>query len=135
MSGSRPVDVDGPLSAVVLLPALSVTVSVSVRPLPSPVIVLVGRAAEATPEAASAQVQAMVTSPLYQPSALARRVGSPVSVGAVLSTLMPPTVVVAELPADVDGGAGHGLVGALAERLTGAVTGGDAGQAVGAGRR
>ena len=41
----------------------------------------------------------MVTSPLYQPLPLAAVVGLPVRVGAVLSTLMPPTVVLAELPA------------------------------------
>src|SRR4051812_40676967 len=86
------------LSAVVLLPALSATVAVSLRPLPSPVmLLLVG--AEATPERSSAAVQSILTSPLYQPLPFAATVGLPVSVGAVLSTLIPPTVVLAELPA------------------------------------
>jgi hypothetical protein len=55
--------------------------------------------ADATPERSSSAVQSMVTSRLYQPSALAATVGLPDSVGAVSSTLMPPTVVLAELPA------------------------------------
>ena len=50
------------LSAVVLLPALSATVAVSFRPLPSPVIVLFA-GAEATPERSSAAVQSIVPSP------------------------------------------------------------------------
>ena len=86
------------LSAVVLLPALSATVAVSLRPLPSPVMVLLA-GAEATPERSSSAVQSIVTSPLYQPLPLAAVVGLPLSVGAVSSTLMPPTVVLAELPA------------------------------------
>src|SRR3954453_7547902 len=70
------------LSAVVLLPALSVTVAVSLRPLPSPVMVLfVGL--EATPERSSFAVQSIVTSPLYQSLPLAATVGLPDRVGAV----------------------------------------------------
>jgi hypothetical protein len=40
-----------------------------------------------------------VTGPSYQPFALGAVVGAPVSVGAVLSTLIPLTVAVAVLPA------------------------------------
>src|SRR4051812_17135162 len=86
------------LSAVVVLPALSATVAVSLRPLPSPVIVLLA-GADATPERSSAAVQSIVTSPVYQPLPFAAIVGLPLRVGAVSSTLMAPTVVLAELPA------------------------------------
>src|SRR5437763_227480 len=86
------------LTAVAELPALSVTVAVAVRPLPSPVIVD-GPGQATTPDRLSAQVQVMVTSPRYQPAALAAGAAWPTMVGAVLSTLIAATVAEAALPA------------------------------------
>jgi hypothetical protein len=51
------------------------------------------------PDRASEAVQWIVTSPLYQPSAFGAAVAAPLSVGAVLSMLMPPTLVLALLSA------------------------------------
>ena len=79
------------LLAVVLLPALSLTVWVAVRFSPSPVMALFAGAAVASPESASSAVHAMTTSPLYQPL-VGCVVGAPLRVGAVLSTLTPLTV-------------------------------------------
>src|SRR5205823_1401755 len=86
------------LTAVAELPALSVTVAVAVRPLPSPVMVD-GPGQATTPDRLSAQVQVMVTSPRYQPAALAAGAAWPTMVGAVLSTLIAATVAEAALPA------------------------------------
>src|SRR5690348_11110529 len=57
-------------ATVALLPALSVAVPVVTWPAPSAVSV-VGLLQSATPDGASEQVYATVTSPLYQPAALA----------------------------------------------------------------
>src|SRR5689334_25294154 len=88
----------GRLSAVVVLPALSETVRVARRPAPSPVIVL-SAGAPAIPDRSSWADQPTVTSPAYQPSTPGSVVGAPRRVGAVSSTLIPPTVLVASLPA------------------------------------
>src|SRR5438067_3891740 len=90
----------GLLDAVVVLPALSLTDALAVRPLPSPVIVLLGgQAPRGMLARPSLQLQAMLTSALYQPLALAAAVGAPLSEGGVLSMLMPLTLALAELPA------------------------------------
>src|SRR5262249_49439976 len=88
--------------AFLVLPALSGTDARAGRPAPSAVIVLSpGLVAGSTPETASSAVQWIGTSPLYQPPLPlgGGAVAAPVSVGAVVSTLMPSTVVVAVLPA------------------------------------
>ena len=116
------------LSAVVLLPALSVTVAVSLRPLPSPVIVLLA-GAEATPERSSAAVQSIVTSPLYQPLPFAAAVGLPRQGGRGLVDVDAADRGAGRVAGRVDRGALERLVGALTEGLVGgdAV---DAGQGV-----
>ncbi len=86
------------LSALVELPALSLTDAVAYRPMPSPEIVpLAG--VPTTPERSSVAVQPTATSALYQPSRLALLVGAPLSVGLVLSMLMPLTPPVVLFPA------------------------------------
>src|SRR5712691_1531708 len=89
----------GALSAVVVLPALSLIEALAFRPLPSPVIVLLAGTALARPESASLAIQPIVTLPLYQPLALAAVAGVPDRLGAVLSMLMPVTPPGAELSA------------------------------------
>src|SRR5262249_7975331 len=86
------------LLASVWLSALSLTEALAVRPMPSPVIVL-STGSATTPDNASAAVQWMVTSPLYQPAAFDAVVGAPLSDGAVSSTLMPLSLTLAVLPA------------------------------------
>src|SRR4051794_23366812 len=54
---------------------------------------------ETTPERVSAQVQWMVTGPLYQPLPLGEVVAAPEMVGTVLSSLMPVTEAAVELSA------------------------------------
>jgi hypothetical protein len=83
--------------ALVELPALSMAVALAVSAVPSPVIVLF--AGVVVPDSASAAVHATATSPLYQPAAFGLVVGAPVSVGAILSMLMPLTVALAVLSA------------------------------------
>lgn len=87
------------LSAVVVLPALSLTDWVALSAAPSPVIVLLAGGADWSPDNASEALHPMVTSSLYQPLALAEAVGVPVSVGAVLSMLMSLIEALAELSA------------------------------------
>ncbi len=82
------------------LPALSETLALVAPSLsPSPVMLLLAGQAPARPESESLQVQAMATSPLYQPSSLGFVVAAPVTTGAVLSMLMSPTVALASLSA------------------------------------
>ncbi len=90
----------GLLVAVVVLPALSLTEALVVRPVPSLLIVLSAGQAPSIPEppALSLQVQATVTLLLYQPAALGLVVGAPLSDGATLSMLT-VTVVLVLLPA------------------------------------
>ena len=83
--------------AFVELPALSVAVALAVSAVPSPVIVLF--AGLVVPDRASVAVHATVTSPLYHPAEFGFVVGAPLRVGATLSMLMPPTVVLAVLSA------------------------------------
>src|SRR6266536_4173062 len=89
----------GLLVAVVVLPALSDTEALAVRPLPSPLMVLSARTEPARPDSASDAVQWMVTLPWYQPAAFGAVVGAPLRVGATLSILMPLTVALALLSA------------------------------------
>src|SRR3954451_12819710 len=79
------------LSAFVMLPALSETLSEALRPVPSPVMVLFAGTLLASPDVASNAVHLIATSPLYQPLPFAPVVGAPLSDGAVLSMLMPVT--------------------------------------------
>src|SRR5438445_3896276 len=82
---------------LVLLPALSVAVPLDDWPLPS---ASVASAAQLwIPESVSAQLKCTVTSLLYQPAALGEVVAAPLIVGAVLSMLIPETVVLVLLPA------------------------------------
>src|SRR5262249_47594551 len=88
-----------PLNAFVTLPALSATDTSPVpRSTPSPFTTL-SAGAVAMPESRSSASHSTVTSPLYQPAALGAVVAAPVSVGAVLSILMPLTAADALLPA------------------------------------
>src|SRR2546421_3065969 len=66
---------------------------------PSPLITLLAGHEPAIPESASLHVQWIVTSPAYQPFPFGAVVGAPLIVGAVLSMLSGPTVVLALLPA------------------------------------
>src|SRR5947209_6333435 len=84
-------------TAVAVLPALSVTVPVTLWPAPSPSVVGVGQ--EATPESASLHVKLTVTSVLFQPLAFAAELGEALIVGSVLSMLMPVTAPNAVFPA------------------------------------
>ena len=82
------------------LPARSLTDRVLVRFAPSPLIVVsTGTVAGSTPDSPSVAVQWIMTSPRYQPAAFGAVVGVPASVGAVLSMLIPETVVDALLSA------------------------------------
>src|SRR2546428_13847290 len=82
---------------LVLLAALSVAVPLDGWPLAS---ASVASAAQLwIPESVSAQLKCTVTSLLYQPAALGEVVAAPLIVGAVLSMLIPETVVLALLPA------------------------------------
>ncbi len=88
--------------ALAVLPALSPTEALAERLLPSPVTTLLAGQAPspAMPERLSLQVQATVTSPVYQPLVfLVGPLGVPLSDGADLSMLIPPTVVLALLSA------------------------------------
>src|SRR6266516_676580 len=85
--------------AVLALPALSLTLAETPRLLPSPPIVLLAGHAPSMPDRASEQAQATITLLSYQPFAFGPVVAAPDSDGAVLSTLMPVTDVVAVLPA------------------------------------
>src|SRR4051812_5045462 len=82
-----------------VLPALSEIELDAVRSEPSPLMVESTGHAPARPESASAQVQWIVTLPVYQRAALAGAAGAPDSVGAVLSMLILSTVALAVLPA------------------------------------
>src|SRR5437867_2328921 len=74
-----------------------VEVTLDDRPLPA---ASVASAAQLwIPESVSAQLKCTVTSPLYQPAALGEVVAAPLIVGAVLSMLIPETVVLVLLPA------------------------------------
>src|SRR6185312_1357385 len=73
--------------AELVLPALSLTLAVAPRSLPSPVMTVLAGQAPSMPESASEQAQSIVTSPLYQPLALAAVVGAPEIVGFVRSIL------------------------------------------------
>src|SRR5689334_13933174 len=87
---------DAVVTAIAVLPATSVQVlEVTVRAVPSPVVVLVwlllgkfDAHVASGPEMSAFRVKVLVTSWLYQPAPLARLVG-PLSLmtGAVLSTL------------------------------------------------
>src|SRR3954464_10930900 len=89
----------GALFAEVSLPARSRTEVPAVRPVPSPSMVLSAGAAPSRPERASAAAHLTVTSPLYHPAPLGAALAAPLSVGAVLSTLIGPTVRSVLLPA------------------------------------
>src|SRR5205814_833075 len=89
----------GGLFAVVVLPALSPTAALAVRPLPSPEITLSAGAEPSSPDSASAAVQCTVTSLLYQPVPFEDVVGEPDRLGATLAMLIPPTVAVFVTPA------------------------------------
>src|SRR3954451_6336082 len=87
------------LSATVGLPARSETAAAALSVWPSPAIVL-SAGALTMPERASTAVQRIFTSLRYQPlSPSVPPATAPVSVGAVLSMLIGPTVVDAELSA------------------------------------
>src|SRR5438105_629570 len=92
----------GPL----LLPALSLTEALAVRPVPSLEMVLSAGQLPSIPDpllpsarVGSLQLQLIVTLPLYQPAPLALVVAVPVSMGGVKSTLMLPAVTCVLLPA------------------------------------
>ena len=82
-----------------VLPALSATVLVTLWLAPSVESTVSAGAGAARPERASAAVHLTVTGPLYQPAALGLLVAAALSVGAVLSTLMPDSVALPWLPA------------------------------------
>jgi len=77
---------------LVELPALSLIEALAERLSPSPVMVLAAGQPPARPDGASEQVQSTVTSPAYQPPALALVVGAPLRAGATLSMLTGSTV-------------------------------------------
>ena len=81
-----------------VLPAISVAVPVALWPAAS-VLIVTGGSTEATPEVVSVTEKVTVTSALYHPLALAARSGVAVTIGGVLSILMPDITVLAELPA------------------------------------
>src|SRR4051812_20366084 len=87
-TGTDPSNFTRALVARVLLPATSETEALAVSADPLPVITESSGQVPAMPDKASLHVQWMVTSPLYQPSALGPVVGAPVIVGGVSSTLM-----------------------------------------------
>src|SRR5690349_14054330 len=89
----------GALVAVVTLPALSATLAVAVRANPSVSMTEGAGTAPARPESASSAAQTCVTGALYQWLAFGAASGAALRFGAVLSTLMPLTVLDAELPA------------------------------------
>src|SRR5438093_6066426 len=90
----------GLLVAVVVLPALSETDAGKVRPFPSELIVLSAGHEPAMPESPSEHVQRIVTFAVYQPFVpFGEVVGAPKSVGATLSILIEPTVVLLLLSA------------------------------------
>ena len=85
--------------ALALLPATSSTDADVDSAAPSPVITLSAGHVPAMPDNSSVHVQWIVTSPVYQPFPFGGVVGAPLMVGAVLSMLIGPTVVLAALPA------------------------------------
>src|SRR4051794_7201081 len=85
--------------AVLVLPALSLTVALADRLLPCPLMVLSAGQCPSTPDRSSEQVQVTVTSPWYQPLPFGAVVAAPDSDGAVSSMLMPARLVDALLPA------------------------------------
>src|SRR5439155_631072 len=86
--------------AMVLLSARSDADAVAARASPSPeTVASAGAVAGSTPESASKALQWTTTSPRYHPAAFGAVVAAPLSVGGVVSTLMPSTVVEALLPA------------------------------------
>src|SRR4051794_9018772 len=87
------------LVALVVLPALSLTDAETVWPSPSEASTTSAGFSPKRPESASSADQVCVTSVLYQPFSLGRVAGAALRLGAVLSTLMPLTVVLARLPA------------------------------------
>ena len=89
----------GSLVALVVLPALSETEAEAVWPSPSVDRTESAGLSPARPERASSADQVCVTSVLYQPFAFGLVVGAALRFGAVLSTLMPLTEVLALLPA------------------------------------
>src|SRR4029079_9015131 len=89
----------GALVSAVALLARSRTEVPAVRPVPSPSMVLSAGAAPSRPESAAAAGHVTVSASLYQPAQLGSVVAVPLRVGAVLSTLIGPTVTVSLLPA------------------------------------
>src|SRR5262249_11578479 len=90
----------GLVTEPLLLPALSLTEALAVRPLPSPLITLsAGAVAGSIPDKLSEPVQWIVTLPLYQLAAFWLVVGAPLSAGPTLSMLTPLTIPLAVLPA------------------------------------
>src|SRR2546428_3599852 len=91
----------------ILIPETVVLFLLLIRPPPrsplfpsAPPVRCVASAAQLwIPESVSAQLKRTVTSFLYQPAALGELVAAPLIVGAVLSMLIPETVVLALLPA------------------------------------
>src|SRR2546427_7714354 len=84
--------------ALALFPARSVAFPNADWFSPSWVSTILG-GHEATPERPSTQSKCTVTSALFQPKVLGPGVLEPIITGAVLSMLIPPRVVEAELPA------------------------------------
>src|SRR4051794_15954290 len=78
-----------PTVAPVGLPALSLIDAPTDRSSASPVMVALAGTLPRMPDSASLAVHLTLTSPLYQPAAFGPVVGAPLSVGAVLSTLIP----------------------------------------------
>src|SRR3954452_21994367 len=89
----------GTLVALVVFPALSQTDAEAVWPFPSVDRTESAGLSPERPDRASSADQVCVTSVLYQPLSLGLVVGAALRFGAVLSTLMPRTVVLALLPA------------------------------------
>src|SRR5205807_9150654 len=79
----------GVVVKVAALPALSVTVAVVVRPVPSPVTTAGLGVLVATPEKLSSVLYVNVTSPLFHPALLAAGLAeSKAKVGAIVSTVI-----------------------------------------------
>src|SRR6478672_13237804 len=78
--------------APAVLAATSLTEALVDRLSPSPVMVLLAGVSPSMPERASVAVHFTVTSSLYQPLPFGATVAAPLSVGAVLSTLIPVMV-------------------------------------------
>ena len=81
------------------LPARSVTVRATVVIPSALTFTSAGQSPGAMPDVASLHVKCTTTDPLFQPAAFAAGCNEATMTGGVWSTLMPCTVVLAELPA------------------------------------